>query len=36
MRITDLLDKRRIGLVAARKTKSEAVDMGVEVLVKSE
>lgn len=31
MRITDLLDKRSINLNAAPKTKSEALDMAVEL-----
>ena len=36
MRITDLLDKRSISLDAAPKTKSEALDMAVDLMVKSE
>ena len=36
MRITDLLDKRSISLDAAPKTKSEALDMVVDLMVKSE
>ena len=36
MRITDLLDKRSISLDAAPKTKSEALDMAVDHMVKSE
>ena len=35
MRITDLLDKRSINLNAAPKTKSEALDMAVELMAKS-
>lgn len=34
MRITDLLDKRSISLDAAPKTKSEALDMAVDLMVK--
>ena len=36
MRITDLLDKRSISLDAAPKSKSEALDMAVDLMVKSE
>ena len=36
MRITDLLDKRSISLDVAPKTKSEALDMAVDLMVKSE
>lgn len=36
MRITDLLDKRSISQDAAPKTKSEALDMAVDLMVKSE
>ena len=36
MRITDLLDKRSISLDAAPKTNSEALDMAVDLMVKSE
>ena len=36
MRITDLLDKRSILLDAAPKSKSEALDMAVDLMVKSE
>lgn len=35
MRITDLLDKRSISLTAAPKTKSEAIDQIVDLMVKS-
>lgn len=36
MRITDLLDKRSVSLTAAPKTKSETLDMAVDLMVKSE
>ena len=36
MRITDLLDRRSVSLTAAPKTKSEALDMAVDLMVKSE
>ena len=36
MRITDLLDKRSVSLDAAPKSKSEALDMAVDLMVKSE
>ena len=36
MRITDLLDKRSVSLTAAPKGKSEALDMAVDLMVKSE
>ena len=36
MRITDLLDKRSVSLTAATKGKSEALDMAVDLMVKSE
>ena len=36
MRITDLLDKRSVPLDAAPKSKSEALDMAVDLMVKSE
>lgn len=36
MRITDLLDKRSVSLSAAPKSKSEALDMAVDLMVKSE
>ena len=36
MRITDLLDKRSVSLTAAPKGKSEALDMAVDLIVKSE
>ena len=36
MRITDLLDRRSIDLNAAPKSKSEAIDQAVELMVKSE
>ena len=36
MRITDLLDKRSISLDAVPKSKSEALDMAVDLMVKSE
>lgn len=35
MRITDLLDKRSISLDVAPKTKSEALDMAVDLMVKA-
>ena len=36
MRITDLLDRRSVSLTAAPKGKSEALDMAVDLMVKSE
>ena len=36
MRITDLLDRRSVSLTAAPKTKSETLDMAVDLMVKSE
>ena len=36
MRITDLLDRRSVTLTAAPKTKSETLDMAVDLMVKSE
>ena len=36
MRITDLLDRRSVSLSAAPKSKSEALDMAVDLMVKSE
>ena len=36
MRITDLLDRRSVSLTAALKGKSEALDMAVDLMVKSE
>ena len=36
MRITDLLDKRSVSLTAAPKGKSEALDMAVDLMIKSE
>lgn len=36
MRITDLLDKRSVSLTAAPQSKSEALDMAVDLMVKSE
>ncbi len=36
MKIRDLLDKRAISLTAAPKTKSEALDMAIDLMVKSE
>ena len=36
MRITDLLDRRSVSLIAAPKGKSEALDMAVDLMVKSE
>ena len=36
MRITDLLDRRSVSLTAAPTSKSEALDMAVELMVKSE
>ena len=36
MRITDLLDRRSVSLTATPKTKSEALDMAVDLMVKSE
>ena len=36
MRITDLLDRRSVLLSAAPKSKSEALDMAVDLMVKSE
>lgn len=36
MRITDLLDRRSVSLSAAPKSKSEALDMAVDIMVKSE
>lgn len=36
MRITDLLDKRSVSLTAAPKGKSEAMDMAVDLMIKSE
>ena len=35
MRITELLDKRSISLTASPKSKSEALDQAVELMVKS-
>ena len=35
MRITELLDKRSISLLAAPKSKNEALDQAVELMVKS-
>ena len=34
MRITDLLDRRSVSLTAAPKTKSETLDMAVDLMVK--
>ena len=36
MRITDLLDRRSVSFTAAPKTKSETLDMAVDLMVKSE
>ena len=36
MRITDLLDKRSVSLTAAPKGKSEALDLAVDLMIKSE
>ena len=36
MRITDLLDRRSVSLSAAPKSKSEALDMAVDLMAKSE
>ena len=36
MRITDLLDRRSVSLTAYPKSKSEALDMAVDLMVKSE
>ena len=36
MRITDLLDRRSVSLTAAPKTKSETLDMAIDLLVKSD
>ena len=36
MRITDLLNRRSVSLTAAPKTKSETLDMAVDLMVKSE
>ena len=36
MRITDLLDRRSVSITAAPKTKSETLDMAVDLMVKSE
>ena len=36
MRITDLLDRRSVSLTAAPKTKSETLDMAIDLMVKSE
>ena len=36
MRITDLLDRRSVSLTEAPKTKSETLDMAVDLMVKSE
>lgn len=36
MRRTDLLDKRSVSLTAAPKGKSEALDMAVDLMIKSE
>lgn len=36
MRITDLLDKRSVSLTVAPKGKSEALDMAVDLMIKSE
>ena len=35
MRITELLDKRSISLTASPKSKSEALDQAIELMVKS-
>ena len=36
MRITDLLDRRSVSLTAAPKTKSETLDMAIDLMVKSD
>ena len=36
MRITDLLDRRSVSLTAAPGSKSEALDMAVDLMVRSE
>ena len=36
MRITDLLDRRSVSLTAVPKTKSETLDMAIDLMVKSD
>ena len=36
MRIAELIDKRSVSLAAAPKGKSEALDMAVDLMIKSE